>query len=242
MVNSPNILLYLLTTASVGMFGVGLTDLLLKVIPNFWRGWGPPLAVMAIGGASAWLASRSLAKRVSPSKRRINPSTEVAVKRRGLILLLSPRPTNGLKPAAEVAIEHHGEVLTHIWIIHSERSADFCKDLETRYTEEGKTVKTYQVDNPHSIVECFRTIDFIYGTLPAGLKESDVVTDYTGMTSSASAGAVLACHTSERPLEYVELPAPGCPTIPPRDVIFSFDRLTQPVILPQGATETSKQA
>jgi hypothetical protein len=40
--------------------------------------------------------------------------------------------------------------------------------------------------------------------LPEGLTSSDVITDFTGLTKPASAGAILACLSPDRPLQYVQ--------------------------------------
>ncbi len=53
-----------------------------------------------------------------------------------------------------------------------------------------------------ALVECRNTVDRIYTHLPADLPESEVILDFTGMTSIASVGAVLACLNDQRPIQY----------------------------------------
>ena len=51
-------------------------------------------------------------------------------------------------------------------------------------------------------VECHDVVNRIYSRLPAGMSESDVILDFTGMTAIASVGAVLACIDDQRPIQY----------------------------------------
>jgi hypothetical protein len=77
-------------------------------------------------------------------------------------------------------------------------------------------------------------VDAIYTQLPAGCTPTDVIPDFTGMTTIASVGAVLACLDEQRAMQYT--PAVFDETlhaIQPRDPVE--------VVLSWGMLENQRQ-
>ncbi|MEM6521728.1 MAG: CRISPR-associated protein [Cyanobacteria bacterium P01_C01_bin.70] len=147
---------------------------------------------------------------------------------RGLIVAMSPREQS----PAEAAIRFHWNQgqsphLEHCWIICTEKSLPFAKQLVSDLVEEGVTQKlelhygTYEladadrpteslsllvpdtlIDDPNYIQ---RLVSSIYddAIAQAHLTESEVIADYTGATKGMTAGILLACTRPERPLQYI---------------------------------------
>ena len=140
--------------------------------------------------------------------------------RKGLIVLSSPGGKRRL--AAENAIEAHLGTMRHCWIIAgpnppvqppppapppekpevapeptSRQNAD---SMATRYHEAHPEVQfdVLQLDDEHNPAQSFGLVTSIYQQAAAfGLREEDVIADYTGGTKSMTAGMVLACSASE---------------------------------------------
>ena len=129
---------------------------------------------------------------------------------RGLIVLASQG--TGIS-SAERAIRHHhaGGSLEHCWLVtggpESERSA---AGLVEKLVGEGismarlhpVSLKVPDADNPEAV---YRAIDRIYRDAAAkGLRDDDVIGDYTGGTKSMTAGMILACASPRRHLQFMK--------------------------------------
>ncbi|MGQ9523229.1 MAG: hypothetical protein ACUVTZ_00175 [Armatimonadota bacterium] len=68
-------------------------------------------------------------------------------------------------------------------------------------TFEFKRMTKEDIGNPERVRE---TVEEIYSSLPENWAESDVVADYTGGTTSVTAGMVLACASPRRNLQYMK--------------------------------------
>jgi hypothetical protein len=118
-----------------------------------------------------------------------------ALKRRGLILLVSQKATC-LK-----AIEYHSP--EYCWLVHSSETDSIAEDIKTEYSSKcSGFIQKVLVEDIHDPINIRDKVNAIYTHLPADLDESDVVADYLGMTTNASVGMVLACLSDRRPLEY----------------------------------------
>jgi hypothetical protein len=58
------------------------------------------------------------------------------------------------------------------------------------------------INDVYDLLEFRTPVGKIYRGLPDGRSESDVISDYVGMTAHGSVGMVLACVASRRPLQY----------------------------------------
>lgn len=122
------------------------------------------------------------------------------------------------------ALDYHRSALQWVWLVCSEDTLPRARALRDEMTEEVKIVVIDDVYNP---AECRRKIDDIYTHLPEGLAESEVILDFTGMTSVASVGAVLACLNAQRPIQFTpgrynpELQRPQ--VLEPIEVVLHWD-------------------
>lgn len=121
-------------------------------------------------------------------------------KHRGLIVLVSR------KAAPEKAYQWHLPVLEHCWLVHSawEDSKAAAVSLKQDIDGLGKNAERIEILDVLNPEECFDKVDDIYkNKLPKGFSESDVILDFTGMTVTASVGAMLACLSNEhRHIQY----------------------------------------
>ena len=145
----------------------------------------------------------------------------------GLIVAMSPRENS----PAEAVIRFHwnGGQESHLkycWIICTDKSLPYAKQMMQRFTEEGMTqsvqfhfgsyappniydltepitllVPNNKIDDPNHIQ---MLVNSIY--VDAALKDldsSEVIADYTGATKGMTAGILLACTEPDHPLQYI---------------------------------------
>jgi hypothetical protein len=77
-----------------------------------------------------------------------------------------------------------------------------AQKLRNELQGQGQDVELVFIHDVLDPVECRNTVDRLYTHLPGDLPESEVILDFTGMTSIASVGAVLACLNDQRPIQY----------------------------------------
>jgi hypothetical protein len=164
----------------------------------------------------------------------------------GLIVLMSTKHDS----PAEAAIRHHWNQgqpphLQHCWVICTESSATYAKQMKVRLLENGVdenrlhlyygsyelndpdqpgltlTVRDRQADDPETILNLVNAI-FVDARLK-GLDEPNVMVDFTGGTKPMGVGAFLACATPTRRLEYL------AQTVPPRLVEVQVSYKIKPV-------------
>lgn len=128
----------------------------------------------------------------------------------GLIWLLSPENLDPLL----IAMGHHSDAspesrLRHCWVVLSPHPrveptyADLSTEMERRGIEE---VEIHPVQLPDtSIEQTYRAVNHVYESelKSLGLSPSEVVTDLTGGLKTMTAGALLACFSGDRPVEYL---------------------------------------
>src|SRR5712691_1563995 len=124
------------------------------------------------------------------------PDKQTPHKRRGLIILISNEKT------ARKALDWHQETLEWCWLVCSAQSMPLATQFEAELQAQGKRAKLVLINDVYDPLECRNQVDAIYTQLPAGLSPSDVILDFTGMTSMASVGSVLACLDEQRSLQY----------------------------------------
>lgn len=117
-------------------------------------------------------------------------------KYKGLILLVSNLE------ACRVAIEFHRPLLERCWLVCSSTSLEKAQELQRQFPK-------MCIDPPIAVNDVYDPILFrdqinaIYETrLPQSWQDTEVISDYTGMTVHASVGMVLACLEKNRPLQY----------------------------------------
>lgn len=157
-------------------------------------------AAVAIGGAmllivlgAAWLLSRFV-NRLRPSPPLLGKKQPPA--RKGLILLVSNEQTS------RKALEWHGDVLRHCWLLCSAQSASTAEKLRSELVEQGKSAELILINDVFDPLEYQDKVASIYASLPPNYSETDVILDFTGMTACASVGSVLACLNERRAIQY----------------------------------------
>ncbi|MGH7456162.1 MAG: hypothetical protein ACRENG_32710, partial [bacterium] len=101
------------------------------------------------------------------------------------------------------AFAHHQPALSQCWLIASADTLNVANEFKEEHEVEGRAIHLKVIDDPFDWQETKRLIDEIYSALPEGWSESDMITDFTGLTKPASMGAILSCLIPGRPLQYV---------------------------------------
>lgn len=124
------------------------------------------------------------------------PNKQAPVPRRGLICLVSNEPT------LRKALAWHAATLQWCRLLCSERSMPLAQKLRDELQSQGMDAELVFIHDVFDPVECRHAVDTLYANLPVGLPASEVILDFTGMTSIASVGAVLACLHEQRAIQY----------------------------------------
>lgn len=127
-------------------------------------------------------------------------SGQSPAQRQGLIIAVS---RNQIATAKE-AIRWHRPSLRHCWLLCSAEAAENAAALRSEF--DGERVVCHPpvvITDVNDPMQFYRAVQDIYARLPEGLKEEDVIADYTGMTAHASVGIALACSGKGRPIQYV---------------------------------------
>jgi hypothetical protein len=124
----------------------------------------------------------------------------------GLVLLISRG--DGVR-SGMYAIDHHGDSLTHVWLLHSSNQESIegadqveahCRERAPKAQVEKRLVADmFSIEMSKALVETLRN-----EAHRAGLKDHEFICDFTGMTKPVSAGVVLACVRPEHRLQYME--------------------------------------
>ncbi|MBE3518902.1 MAG: hypothetical protein IMW97_01205 [Firmicutes bacterium] len=130
-----------------------------------------------------------------------------ATPRKGLIAILSV----GAEASAEVAIKYHEKTLKHCWLLVGTSSqpqgpSQVFDAIRNKYQDTGIEFHKVDIRNPYDPAEVFRKVRDIYeeARTKYGLREHEIIADYTGGTKSMSIGLALAASLSaNRDLEYV---------------------------------------
>jgi len=143
------------------------------------------------------------------------PNKQAPTPRRGLICLVSNN-----EPPIRKALAWHAETLQWCRLLCSEQSMPLAQKLRNELQGQGKDAEFVFIHDVLDPVECRNTVDQLYTHLPGNLPEPEVILDFTGMTSIASVGAVLACLNDQRPIQYTPAVFDGTlKVLRPRDPI-----------------------
>jgi hypothetical protein len=148
--------------------------------------------------------------RITLGRFRPSASTEPAEKRKGLVVLASPR--EGIQTAAK-AIEFHRPVLKQIWIVYSRGDLTSSEEAALKLRQDLIRENGFKPDQIREIPlsdEAFKDPEEVrsaiesevYAKLPESLTESDVIIDITGGTKTTTAGALLAGLPEGRRLQF----------------------------------------
>jgi hypothetical protein len=124
------------------------------------------------------------------------PNKQPPQQRRGIIFLVSNEPT------IQRALAWHRDTLQWCWLVCSEQTLPLAGKLRAELQAQGKKAELVVLNDVFDLVECRNKVDAIYTQLPAGCTPADVILDFTGMTTIASVGAVLACLDEQRAMQY----------------------------------------
>jgi hypothetical protein len=152
------------------------------------------LFIFALSVLLAWYA---IDRRLANLSRRTFIIGKRSPKRfRGLILLVSQDET------CRKAIQYHLPTLERCWLICSTKTLNLAEQIAKDYPHtclESPIV----INDIYDPIEFRNVITDIYtDRLPQGWIDKDIIADYTGMTASATAGMILSCISTDRPLQY----------------------------------------
>lgn len=119
------------------------------------------------------------------------------LKRKGLVFLVSQRDT------LHKAFAYHQPVLERCWLIATSQSWMMATEFKSQHENEIHKIELVPLRDEFDWEECKNIIDGIYQQLPAGWQIDDAITDFTGLTKLATAGAILASMAADRPMQYV---------------------------------------
>jgi len=116
--------------------------------------------------------------------------------RKGLIFLVS-------SPEVLLAVvNYHHKVLKHCWLIATDKSWKIASDFKEKNASQQLTIELHHLHDEFSWEASRKIITKIFRNLPGDFGGNDVITDLTGLTKPATAGAVLACLNAGRPMQY----------------------------------------
>jgi hypothetical protein len=141
----------------------------------------------------AWIIEH-LARRWHPAPPL--PNKQPPQQRRGIIFLVSNEPT------IRRALAWHHDTLQWCWLVCSEQTLPLAGKLRAELQVQEKKVEMVVLNDVFDLVECRNKVHAIYSQLPADCTPVDVILDFTGMTTIASVGAVLACLDDQRAMQY----------------------------------------
>lgn len=195
LLTSPKTFVTLLVgSVSLGVLGNAVSDLLTNWLTDSTGALlGISLGALLVFCGFAGMVGH-LAERLRPALPL--PNKQPPHKRRGLIVLVSNEPT------AQRAILWHHDTLQYCWLVCSEQSMPVAIKLKNDLHIQGKDVMLVLLNDVFDLLECRNKVNAIYNNLPAGLSPQEIILDFTGMTSMASVGAVLACMDEQRSLQY----------------------------------------
>lgn len=180
----------------------------------------------------AWRVERiiSFGKQATPLAGKSRP-----LERRGLILLVSKEDTS------QAAIKWHERRLEWCWLICSAQTEAVAEKLRRRLEQDGMHAEKKTVADAFDAVAVKNIVEGIYASLPNGLKETDVILDFTGMPTPASVGAVLACLNDERSIQYVpaeyDKRLDAVRPLDPVEIILSWPAIRTKVISTEASTD-----
>ena len=134
---------------------------------------------------------------------------------KGMIVFASA----GTNPSAINAITEHIDNLEKCWVITGDEDTvtgslanalslkDVFKEELEKKPDGGKDffeIKKLTVDKAYNPSAVYDMVENIFSNLPEGIKETDVISDYTGGTKSMSAGMILACALPSRDLQVLK--------------------------------------
>jgi hypothetical protein len=195
-------------------WAVVVVNILLNgVVPNLFSDFvRTRLNLYSVVGTTVVLVVLWMAMRRMRSFRGIRVAVGAAPvrPRRGLVVLVSPGPPT---IPAEEAIKVHLPSLERCWLIVGPgEGAGSPKENAERIVAtyggwNGRQIhfEIRNLQNPDNPAEVYYLVNSIYTESRAyGLRESDLIADYTGGTKSMTAGMVLACATREdRDVQYM---------------------------------------
>jgi len=185
---------FLIGTLAMAVLGNACFQLLLN-----WLGISTPAVLkIAVGalfvlGISAWIVTR-LAFRLRPLPVRMGK--QAPDRHRGLILLVSRQEP------CEKAIQWHEQTLSYCRLVCSAETAPVADALIQKLQRKNVDAKRVVVNDVYDPLEVRDEVERIYAGLPPDLSASEVILDFTGMTTTASVGSVLACLYRDGPMQY----------------------------------------
>ena len=172
------------------------------------------LAIGVLAAASLWITIAQIRKRLQTNTAKLLADQKQPEKNKGLIILVSR-----FEPS-QTAINYHLGQLEFCWLICSNSSQPIGNRLQQEYTDKVKEIEIVTVTDKevYEPLVFKKKIEEIYANKPHNLKDEEIILDFTGMTSLASVGSLLACLGSKRTIQYI----PAATTSEELDAISSL--------------------
>jgi hypothetical protein len=110
-----------------------------------------------------------------------------------------------------VALEHHGNLAHHCWIVCTQGGSAPQFDVAARVLRRFSKATFHQasIPDPNDVTVMVPVIDAIYKeALAYNLRAEQVIADFTGGTAAMSGGMILATLREDRQLEYLRQDVP----------------------------------
>ncbi len=167
------------------------------------------LVVAGVPIAGVLLIATPLIRKIWPPLRIEFGDTLIKAKPcKGLVVLVSPGKGAA---TAEAAIRYHASALIKVWLVHSETSKQAALALIDELSgEDGFKADQFEpvplsdgyFEAPDTVRQTLE--ERVYGRLPLGMEEGDVIVDFTGGRKTTTAGAFLAGLPRPRRLQVVQ--------------------------------------
>jgi hypothetical protein len=189
---------FLIGSLCLGIFSNALYDAIKKSIgesiPNFLIIAGSSFSIFSL---AAIVFTLRLSYATKPRLDPLLARKDKPKKHKGLILLVSRQQP------CQIAIEYHLPELRQCWLICSKKSESEADAIRSMYGDKITIDEPIRINDVYDPLEYYDLIDKIYNEqLPADWQESDVISDFVGMTANGSVGMALICYEKNRPLQY----------------------------------------
>jgi hypothetical protein len=196
--NVETILPLIFSSMILGMFFSALYDLIKKTIgdniPTLLTILASTIFIVILAPIAIGLGLRQAAKAKSDPllATKDNPKPH-----QGLILLVSRQQP------CHVAIDFHGTTLKQCWLICSTKTLPEAQAIREFYRHKIVIDEPIAINDIYDPLEFVNEVNLIYTErLPNGWQESDIISDFSGMTANGSVGMALICYAKDRPLQY----------------------------------------
>lgn len=239
---TPRFPLFFLTgMVLLAVMGNMLTDLL-----KHYLGASPwhlilIFAITALGLAllvAAAHAAGAIQKRLTATSPYVIIDRPKPNKCRGLIAFVSGREPEHLRKA----LKYHSPELQRAWLIATKETKSQAREIQHEYESDKLSIRIVDLDDQWDLPKAKAVVEKIYGDgLIGGLKEEDIIADFTGGTKPMSAGMIFACMNPSRKLQYVPADYSGSTPRPLDPIEYGLDAIREQTVVEQPAAPNSRK-